>query len=263
MMPVHFKFLSVAIVAMVMSACASLPLPNHIDKAARPLFDTVETYLIVTQDQIYAEPVKSHYSGFYEGSFMQQMLWISFSERQKKAYASFAESIAVPIQDNMQDYDFAQVLTENLNTKLGEIDWLNAKDLVLLRSAEEDLYSSKSISSRASAILFIRAIYALAPDFSDVIVRVAAVMYPNTDALESYKAKNNQNENPVVQGDNIYRNNFVARIPLKVEGLVKDRGKILSGNGAEAVKSALTQCAEELSEYIGRDLARDETTEQK
>lgn len=258
-----FKFQFVVAVAVLLSACASQPHYHHIDRAARPHLKAVDAYLVVDQEQIYAEHYKSRVSGAEGTGLLSQMIMTDVNQHMDKVSESFASQVAKPIQDNMQDYDFAQVLTDKLDAELGQIDWLHTNDLVLLRTREKDLFLTKWAESRASAILFIGADYWLSPDLSHATALVEAIMFPNAKALEAYKAEADHNDNPVNLADNIYRNKFWVRVPLKVEGLVKDRGDILARNGAQKVKAALTQCAVKVCESIGRDLERDETADVK
>ncbi len=262
-MPNLFKFMIVAAVVFLTSACATSIPPNHIDRAARSHFDAVDTYLVVRQPEIVAGQIKTHISGGYELGFLEMMALASVEDTINRQSQAHAESLVAPIRDSLHGYDFAEALAKEMNAKIGEIEWLNSKDLVLTRQSEKDFLLKKCESSHSSAILFIGAQYWISPDLSHVNTQVKSIMFPNIAALEVYKAKMDGNQNPVDQTDNIYRSQFRVHVPLKVEGLVKDRVGKLTRNKGEKVRSALAQCAVKAAEYFALDIERDETADKK
>lgn len=256
------KFMIVAAVTLVMSACVSAPPPgHHIDQAARPHLETVDTYLVVQQDNIVAGKLWIDVSGGHGLGFFPISTIRAIDQSTEEKSAAYSESLIAPIRDAIKDYDFAEVLTNDLNNSLGEIEWLHTADVVLLRDREDDLFLKKHKTARASATLFIEVQYVISPDLNHVSVSVEATIFPKTKDLEDYKAKLDGNENPVDETDNLYLSRFRVNIPLKEEGLVKDRVNGLIRNYGEKVKSALTQCAAMVAEYLGQDIERDETAD--
>lgn len=259
----RYNFLITAAVALLISACATPTPRNHIDQAARSHFNAVDTYLVVEQDNIVAGKFRSEISGGSGLGFLQILAMESVQQSIEEKTQASVDAFVEPIRENLKNYDFAAVLSNKLNAALGEIEWLNAKDPVLLRKREKDLFLIKSASSRSSATLFVGAQYWISPDLSHVKARVESIMFPNVESLEAYKAEVDGNENPVDITDNIYFGKFMMRVPLKVEGLVKDRVSKLAHNDGEKVKSALTKCAAMVADYLGRDLERDEKADLK
>ena len=255
------KFMIVAAVTLVMSACVSSPTRHHIDQAARPHLETVDTYLVVQQDNILAGKLWIDVSGGQQLGFLPILTIRAIDQSTEEKSAAYSESLIAAIRDAIKDYDFAEVLTNDLDNSLGEIEWLNTADVVLLRDREDDLILKKHKTACASATLFIEVQYVISPDLNHVSASVEATMFPKTKALEGYKAKVDGNENPVDATDNLYSSRFRVNIPLKEEGLVKDRVNGLIRNSGETVKSALTQCATMVAEYLGQDIERDETAD--
>lgn len=257
-MPHRFQTV-VIVLAVLVTACASEPSINHIDPAARPHFKSVDTYLIVAQTDIYAETNKSNLSSPTAGGLILDIIEASVDDARTRN----AAAIVQPICDSMEDYDYAKVLAEKIDAGLRNVDWLHTKNIQVLRSVDKDLYLEKCIESKASAILFIIGKYWISPGFNDVYTNAKVIMFPNSEVLKQYRAKLDRNDNLVNFNDNIYHNAFIMKAPLKVEGLKKDRGWILSRNGAVKVKSALEECAQSISNLISRDLEREDVSENK
>ncbi len=242
----------------ILIACAPTP-QNHIDFGARGYFETVDAYLIVPQKKLDLRPdvSQSNSSTPATGSLISEFIALGVManeiEKQKDPNAE-KTTLLEPLQESMGDYDFAELLLENIDSKLQRIHWLNAKDLILIRDVERNLYSKKCRSSSASANLFIAADYWISEDISRLYTRAELFMFPNTPELSHFKAKQDDNNSPANDTDNIYHNILTVSVPLKIEGLVKNRTKILAANGAEKIKSALTVAAEEVSAYIERDI---------
>jgi hypothetical protein len=254
----------------LLSSCASPSTYNHLDVAARPLIDNVDTYLVVVQEEIYAgtfdsnvygdyrETYQSYYPGENRGDLLSELIVASVDDSRNKDAKSNAELFVEPIREELSDYDFAQVLKTKIDGELKQIEWLHAKDLVVLRTAEKNMHLNKCAASKASATLFVGAKYWLSPDLSRIYTKVNLIMFPNTKDLEPHKEKIDNNENPVNDTDNIYKTQYTAAVPFKIEGLVKNRGKILARNGGQKIKTALEACAEKVSAFIAKDIVREE-----
>lgn len=241
-----------------MTACATQPY-NHIDREARAHFESVESYLVVPQDEIYADIQRSNITGMMGGG----LLWALVDASVDNSRTKDAETAIAPIRNKLLNYDFAEILATNINTKLMGVDWLNSTQLVLERARPEDFVAKKYEACNASAILFINADYKLSDDFGQVITSVNMEMFANVAELKKYREGTDDNQNPVDTKDNIYRNIITVSIPLGVEGKKKEIVEKLVSDECSAVKTALEESAKQIAEKIYNDIMLDETADKK
>lgn len=238
------------------TACAGVR-HNHIDQAAREHFDEVQAYLAVPQDEIYAEIDRSQTAAAAGGGLLFAIIDSAVDNSRTKS----AEELIKPIRNNLIDYDYAQILKTNIESKITTIDWLNVKQLELERSIGDNRIINKMEKSNASAVLFITAEYKIAPDFDAIQTNVALIMFPNVKALKNFSEKLDNNEDPTDKTDNIYRNDIVVNIPLGSSGNKASNAQKLSESNSAKLREALDESANRVAMRILEDILLDEKSD--
>ena len=208
------------LVLVLLTGCATPPYQyseKHIETAARPHFSSLDTYLAVGQKEIYADIVKSQTAAVMGGG----LLWAMIDGSADNESVRRAETLIQPIRDNLLDFDFAEYLRAEINRSLADIQWLNAREVVLERTTDPERYSSGFSNSDAAAVLFINADCRLSPKFDFLQTRADLIMFPKDKRLYAAKedAAVDDEENPVEQADSIYREEVVVTKSLGTAGL--------------------------------------------
>lgn len=245
------KFIIATSAIVLATACASVP-DNHIDMSAREHINEVDAYLAVTQDEIYADIDRSNSAAAAGGGLLFALIDSAVDNSRTKN----AEELIQPIRDSLIDFDYAELLQTNLEEKLNDVEWMTVKKVQLERSIGDGLILDKVKKSEVSAVLFMTADYKLTPDFDGVITSIAIIMFPNKAALYKFKEELDNNENPVDQADNIYRNNIIVRTPLGLQGNKDENAQHLQDTKAMEVKDALEKSAKQIAQDIFDDIQR-------
>ncbi len=237
------------IALLLMTACAAPPF-NHIEESARPHFESVDAYLTVPQEEIYAEIDPSNTTQAAGGGLIFAIIDTAVNHSRTNT----AEELIQPIRDNLIQYDFGQVLADEIDSRLKSIDWMNARDLKLERSQDKDSFIEKFQESDASAILFITADYKLKPKFDALETTASVIMFPCIEALMAYQESGDNDDNPVEQKDNIYRNDFSKTIRLPSKKDKEKSAALLAQNDSTVVWNALVASAGIIADRLKEDL---------
>lgn len=247
------KLVSILLLMALASACATTQ-SNHIDQEAREHIDKVDTYLAVTQDEIYAEIVRSNTTAAAGGGLLFALIDMSVDNSRTKS----AEDLIKPIRDSLIDFDYAELLQANIEEKLKDIDWMTINKVNLERSVGDGHILKKIKKSNGSAVLFMTADYKLTPNLDGVKTSISLIMFPNKESLYKFKEKLDGNENPVDNADNIYKNNIVVNIPLGLNGKKEENAKQLASTKAKEIRRALEKSAKQIAQDIVNDMQMDE-----
>ncbi len=243
-----------SIVILLLTGCAGKQMHNHIDSSARGHIETVDAYLAVPQDEIYANIESSNITMYTGGGLIFALIDASIN----KSRTNNAEEIIQPLRDKLMDFDYAQILADEIGTRLKAVEWLNTSDLILERAITDDRYLQRMQSSSASAVLFMTADYSITTEFNAVNTRMALIMFPNVEALNKFKEKEDKDDNSVDNDDNIYRKDIIHTVSLPVTGTREENIKKLSKDNCSELKKALHQNAKEIAMKITRDINLDE-----
>ena len=247
------KLVSVMSLMALASACAVTP-NNHINMSARQHIDEVDAYLIVTQDEIYAGINQSNTTAAAGGGLLFAFIDAAVDNSRTKK----AEELMKPIRNSLIDFDFAVLLQANIEEKLNGIQWMSINNVELERSIGDGHIMKKIEKCEVSAILVMTADYRLAPNFDGVITSVSSIMFPNKEALYAFKEKLDNNENPVDQADNIYRNDIVVNIPLELIGKQEENAQYLANSNGDEIKRALEASAKKIAHGMLVDIQLDD-----
>lgn len=244
-----FKILTTILTIILVSACAVTP-NNYIDQEARLHIDNVDAYLAVTQDEIYADIVRSNTTAAAGGGLLFALIDTGIDNSRTKN----AEKLITPIRDSLLDYDYAQLLQTDIQAALAKIEWMSIKDVSLERTVGDGHILKKVEESKSSAVFFMTADYKLTPNFDGVTTSISAIMFPNKKALYAFKEKLDENENPIDQSDNIYRNNLVVTVPLGLTDSQKENALTLAKPGNNLVANALNDSSKQIAQRILEDI---------
>lgn len=250
-MQVCKKSIATSLLTLTLTACSSLQPQHNLDPQAVTTINEVETFLVVDQDEIYADIKGSNMAAAAGGGLLFALIDMAVESSQ----TSHAESSIQPIRDHLIDYDYASVLQSHINREIAGVNKVDIKEASLERAVSADLFSQRHGSSEASAVLFLSATYNMTPDFSSVITTVEALMFPNTEALYSFKERKDGNESHVDPEDNIYHNTFTQS---RVVSAQNDASKNIEelNTSPEKIKKALESNAKLIAESLRSDLEK-------
>ena len=248
------KLLSLGLSALLITACASNP-TNYIDMEARQHIDEVDAYLAVTQDEIYADIVRSNTAVAAGGGLIFALIDSAVDNSRTKS----AEELITPIRNALIDVDYAEFLQASIEENLKDIVWMGVNKVQLERSVGDGQILNKVEESEVSAVLFMTADYKLSANFDSIITSVSLIMFPNKEDLFKFKEQLDNNKNPVDQEDNIYRNTVVVTTPLGVGGTKEyNAGQLAEDNGEKLIKM-LQENASMVALEILNDIQQEDT----
>lgn len=234
---------SVLALVLLLPACATVK-TNHIEPAARAHIDTVDTYIAVPQEEIYADIVRSNTTAAAGGGLLFAIIDSAVDNSRTKS----AEQLIQPIRNNLLDFDYAQALKNEIKNNLTQLNWMTPANTTLERSVTDSRYRDGVSSSAASAVMFVSVDYRLSAEFNAIENMVSVIMFPNVDALNEYKQGKDSDPSRIDDDtDNIFRDSYTVTTSLPVYGSKENNAAKLSFENSTAVKDALTKSAEMIS----------------
>jgi len=242
----------------VISACTTTPEYKHIHADARPLIKDMDSVLISKQDQIGADIKVSKISQYVQGNIIPILIDVGLNSYR----THHANKLIIPIREKMFDYDYTVDIKEELNQALAESRLGGAGELQILRQEPQGFRAAYIRKSEADAVMFIDVNYAFTPKFDALNLTSAIMIFPVNAALSPYKEKPD-NDDILEYGDNIYRNQFMASIPVNLEdGSRDENGAVWGDMSEEKLTSLLQSAAGKLANHIANDLGTDEISEE-
>lgn len=252
----NLKLCGVVLATLLVTGCATRPY-NRIDADARSEIKSVDSVLIVTQSEIGSSINVSNISGATGGGLIPALIDAGVnSSRTEKA-----EEAIGPIRDKLIDYDFGAVFEDRLEAKFADQSVDAVKDVELLRSDDPKAREERVNSTSADAVMFITTDYKIGPEFNSVTATANVQIFPSKDSLTPFMEK--PDDNPRLKAtDNIYRNSFVASVPLSFTGTAEENAVEFSKLDMEEMTGYLDVLADNLVEKIVKDYLIDDVEEE-
>jgi hypothetical protein len=166
-----------------------------------------------------------------------------------------AEDAVKPLRDAAIDFNFDDLLRQDLQASMSKVQWLNVTDVKVIKDVATASLDSAITNSKASAVLMVGADYHLSNDGGTFYIAVGARMFPNSPALTPPKATD-ANAKPKSDVNNvIYRNTFTFE--AKVPGATDDRGRnidVWAANHGALLRAATTRGVAKLTELMAADI---------
>ena len=151
---------------------------------------------------------------------------------------SSAEKEALPIINELHEYDFRSVMLDAMHSEIKKQNALNSQIHVTLETVDSASNRWAVFDrSNASSVLFTQVQYRL--NSGNLIVEAKAEMYPKAETLYSYREKPN-NTSKLDKGNMIYRKNFKY-----------EQQRVLASD----IRSSLSEAANSIARQIITDLA--------
>jgi len=245
-------------VATAMTACTTTRPYNRIDTQARPLIQEVDSILISKQDEIGADIKVSKISSYVQGHIVPVLIDIGLNSYR----SGKSNKLVAPIRATMSEYDFAQDLKEEFNQALRDNMLSGSEGLQILREEPQGFRAAYIRHSDADAVMFIDVKYAFTPSFDALNLTSSVMMFPVNPALSPYKEK--PDEDDIIElADNIYRNQFLAMIPVGIVGGTTENGAAWAAKSEEELTGLMQKAAVQLAEHIAYDLSIDDVNEEE
>lgn len=192
-----------------LTACQTTPTHNYLPAEARPHIKTVDSVLIAKQTTVGADIKTSKISQYLQGHIIPILIDVGVnSVRQKKA-----KGYVSPMREALSTYDYAADIREEFNQALVNSGVEGAGDLKILRQEPQGFRAAFVRKSQADAVMFVDVKYAFTPNFDNLNLTSAVFLYPINPELSPYKERPDK-DRVIEYSDNIYRNNFIASIPV-------------------------------------------------
>ncbi len=265
--------------AALLTACQTTPANKYIHADARPHIKTMDSVLIAKQNTVGADIKTSKLSQYVQGHIIPVLFDVGLN-----TYRSHkAKEYVTPVRETLGGYDYTADIREEFNLALAESGLEGADDLKILRREPYGFRTAMIQHSKADAVMFIDVKYAFTPKFDNLNLTSSVFVYPINPELDPYKETPDR-DRVIEYSDNIYRNNFMASIPVpeaeiseggvsQAEGVIagEDEAEVKRKNSEnaamwaqmseEALTEKLQKAATELAGAIAADLNVDEPDE--
>jgi hypothetical protein len=233
-----------------LSACARMP-PDHValDIQARNNVHSTDVVAPVRQGEVYVFVPQTSTGG--QGGLLGALVAAGIDS----VRTSKAEDAVKPLRDAVVDFNFDDVLRQDLKASMSKVQWLNVTEVKVIKDVATASLDSAITDSKASAVLMVAADYHLSNDGSTFDIAIKANLFPNSLALTQPKTTD-ANAKPKSDVNNaIYRNAFTFE--AKVPGATEDRDRnmnVWAANHGELLRAATTKGVAKLTELIAADI---------
>lgn len=275
-MPVKFRMTALSCGVAILAACQTTPTSNYLPAEARPLIKEIDSVMIAKQTAVGADIKTSKISKYVQGHIIPVLIDVGLNT----VRTAKAMNYVAPLHETLDGYDYAADIREEFNFALADSGLEGADDLKILRQEPQGFRTALIRQSRADAVMFIDVKYAFTPKFDNLNLTSSVLLYPINPQLSPYKEKPDT-DLVIEYSDNIYRNSFMASIPVPDDwdsddelDLVfadegeKDRVRKTSENAArwaemseEELTGKLQKAARVLASHIAADMKLDEALE--
>lgn len=231
-----------------LSACATTPDHVALDIQARNNVHSTDVVAPVRQGEVYVFVPQASSGG-------QGLIGALVAAGIDSVRTSKAEDAVKPLRDAVIDFNFDDLLRQDLKASMSKVQWLNVTDVKVIKDVATASLDSAITGSKASAVLMVAADYHLSNDGSTFDIAVKADLFPNSLALTQPKTTD-ANTKPKSDVKNaIYRNTFTFE--AKVPGATDDRDRnmgVWAANHGELLRAATTRGVAKLTELIAADI---------
>jgi len=219
----------------------------------------VDSVLFAKQNEVGADIKVSKISQYVQGNIIPVLIDIGLN-----TYRSHkASKIITPIRTTLMDYDYTADIKEEFTQALATTELGAADSLKIIREESQGFRAAYIRQSKADAVMFIDVNYTFTPKFDALNLISSIMILPVNPALSPYKEKPDT-DNIIEYEDNIYRNQFMASIPVGIEeGSRDENGAIWMDMSEEQLTGKLQKAAQKLAAHIATDLSTDEVVEEE
>ena|SRR5579859_5227769 len=231
-----------------LSACARAPEHVALDIAARNNVNSTDIVAPVRQGEVYVFVPPAGAPG---GGLLGALIGVGIDS----VRTSKAEDAVKPLRDAVIDFNFDDLLREDLKASMSKVQWLNVTDVKVIKDVATASLDSAITGSKASAVLMVAADYHLSNDGVTFSIAVRANLFPNSHALTPPKATDASAKPKSDQTNAIYRNVFTFQ--AKVPGATDDRDRNMAtwaANHGALLRAATTKGAAKLTELLAADI---------
>jgi hypothetical protein len=248
-------FHAVVFLPVLLGACAGVPAHEYLPAAARDKIVSTEVAVPVRQSEIYVFVPQSNIAAAGGGGLLLALVDAGVdSVRTTKA-----ETAVKPLRDALVDFDFDGALQGDLKTSLGQVAWVHADNVHVVKTVTNDSLDAVLANSKASVVLFTTTDYRLSNDANELDVTVNASLFANTADLRALKPVTGRSITASL-GNALYHNSLVYEVHLTGAGDDRDQNiAMLSADHGAILRKELSVSAAKLSSMLAADLQRAET----
>jgi len=240
--------------AMGLTACVT-PIPEHVPLsiAAREAVTSTEVVAPVRQSEIYVYVAPVNTGG--QGG----MIGVLIAAGIDAANTSAAEEDVKPARDAIIDFNFDEMLRQDLTTSLADVGFLKASGVRVVRDVSAANLNKAISDSPQDAVLMTVADYQFNSDASAVTVTMYASLYSSSPAMDAFKpAKGGDAKFLYAPGNALYRNKFAYVVDMPgSRGKRVDNIAAWSADGGAPLRKALTEGSTEVTRQLAKDLPLD------
>jgi len=230
-----FKMTAIACGLAFLPACQTTSTSNYLHPEARPLIKEVDSVMIAKQSAVGADIKTSKISKYVQGHIIPVLIDVGLNTVRTAKAANYV----APMQETLSGYDYAADIREEFNYALAESGLAGADDLKILREEPRGFRTALIRQSQADAVLFIDVKYAFTPKFDNLNLISSVFLYPINPELSPYKEKPDT-DLLIENSDNIYRNSFMASIPVPSDWDSEDEPNLEFADGDETEETRKT-----------------------
>jgi hypothetical protein len=166
------SFFSLLALVVFLNGCGTTHIALKPTEAKK--ISSVDIYIGLAQQEIYAEIVKSNVSAATGGGLLPALIDAGVDQHRAKK----AEELVQPIRAALMDYDFGRCLTEKIESELESLTWMKINNVRVSGDISKKGYEKAFADSEASAILFVTTKYFLSPNLIVLNMSGEAKLFP-------------------------------------------------------------------------------------
>ena len=171
-----FGFVAILALIVVLNGCARTYMALKPTEAKQ--ITSVDIYIGLAQQEIYAEIVKSNVSTYTGGGLIPALIDVAVDQRRAKK----AEELIQPIRTALMDLDFGKCLTEKAESELKPWNGMKLRKVRVSGDISKAGFQKAFADSEANAVLFVTTKYFLSPDFARLTMSSEAKLFPKSGA---------------------------------------------------------------------------------
>ena len=238
--------------ALLLSACATAT-PEHVLLAnnARDSITSTEIVAPIRQSEIYLVVPKSNVAMATGGGLLPALIDAGIDN----VRTSRAEAAVKPLRNSVVDFNFDDMLRDELRRSLSKVSWTHVNDARVIKEVTTGSLDHAIADSKASAVLMATTDYHLSNDGGTLFIVINAGLFANSDALRALEPSTRKENVRSDPANALYRNSFMFEAGVPNASNSRDVNMATwSANQGEAIRATLKFGVARLAQLMAADL---------
>ena len=221
--------------ALTLNSCSTTPTKIEMTETAKQNLKTVDAYIFVKQDEIHADIDPSDVAVYTGGGLIPALIGSAIDNSRVKK----SEELVQPIRNKLIDYDYAQLIKDEISNELEALSWVKIGTVKLFTGIPEKDLTVNISDSDANAILVVGSDCFFSPDFKSLSIKGQVQLLPLSNKCD-IDFNNCIYKSSIAQSDNLELN-----LSKKEEAAAK-----WAENDAQLTKESIGKIAKAFAKQI-------------